>query len=131
MKKEKSCGAIIINDKKEVLLLKQTKGHYGFPKGHMESGETEIETAIRETKEETNLDIEIDETKRYKISYQIGEDTIKHVVYFLARPTSYDIIPQSKEVVKIMWIPLDKVDKYLGFENITKLWNELIINDIK
>ena len=49
---EKSCGAIIFNDGK-VLVVKQTSGFYGFPKGHVEIGETEKETAIRETKEET------------------------------------------------------------------------------
>ena len=50
--REKSCGCIIIN-KNKVLLIKQTKGHWGFPKGHVEKDETEIETAIREVKEET------------------------------------------------------------------------------
>ena len=33
--REKSCGCIIIN-KNKVLLIKQTKGHWGFPKGHIE-----------------------------------------------------------------------------------------------
>ena len=39
-KKEKSCGCIIIENDK-VLLIQQVKGHWGFPKGHMEKGETE------------------------------------------------------------------------------------------
>lgn len=33
--REKSCGCIITKDNK-VLLIKQTKGHWGFPKGHVE-----------------------------------------------------------------------------------------------
>ena len=131
MKKEKSCGAVIINDNKEVLLLKQTKGHYGFPKGHVEPGETEVETAIREIKEETNIDVVIDETKRYVITYQSAEDVIKDVIYFLAKPTSYELIPQEAEVTEILWVPICDVPKYLGFENIIKLWNEEIIKDIK
>lgn len=131
MKKEKSCGAIIINDKKEILLVKQTKGHYSFPKGHVESGETEIETAIRETKEETNIDILVDDTKKYKITYQVGENVIKDVVYFLAHPISYKLIPQKSEVIELLWVPITDVNKYLGFENIIKVWNEEIINDIK
>ena len=63
MKYEKSCGCIIIDNRK-VLLVKQTSGDWGFPKGHVENNETEIETAIRETKEETNIDVEIDEKHR-------------------------------------------------------------------
>lgn len=131
MKREKSCGAIIVNDKQEILLLKQTKGHYSFPKGHVELGETEIETAIREVKEETNIDILIDESKRYVITYQVGTDIIKDVVYFLAKPVSYKLIPQETEVVEILWVPITDVPKYLGFENIIKLWNEKIIKDIR
>ncbi len=34
MEREKSCGCIIVEDGK-VLLVKQTKGHWGFPKGHV------------------------------------------------------------------------------------------------
>ena len=131
MKKEKSCGAVIINDKNEVLLLKQTKGHYGFPKGHTEPGETEVETAIREIKEETNVDVIIDETKRYVITYQSAENVMKDVVYFLAKPISYELIPQETEVTEILWVPIADVPSYLGFENIIKLWNEEIIKDIK
>ena len=47
MKKEKSCGTIIIDSNKRVLLVRQKLGWVGFPKGHMEQGETEIETARR------------------------------------------------------------------------------------
>ena len=43
---EKSCGAIIFNEGK-VLVVKQTSGFYGFPKGHVEIGETEKETAMK------------------------------------------------------------------------------------
>ena len=64
MKYEKSCGAIIIKEGK-VLLLQEVEGHWSFPKGHVENNETEIETVVREVKEETNLDIIIDESKRY------------------------------------------------------------------
>ena len=53
MQKEKSCGAIIYNKNKEVLIVKHNAGHWDFPKGHVEENETEIQTAIREVKEET------------------------------------------------------------------------------
>ena len=56
MKKEKSCGCIVI-DGDQVLLIKNNYGRWTLPKGHMEKGETEQETAIREVKEETNLDV--------------------------------------------------------------------------
>ena len=55
MKQEKSCGCIILNEKNEVLLIHHNAGHWDFPKGHVEEGETEVQTAIREVKEETGL----------------------------------------------------------------------------
>ena len=83
--REKSCGTIIIDNNK-VLIIKQKQGFYGFTKGHMEENETEIETAIRETKEETNLDVLIYETK-------LNEEIIKninHKIFFIkSPPTSY------------------------------------------
>ena len=114
MKKEKSCGAIVINDKNQVLLVKHNIGHYGFPKGHVNSNETEIETAIREV-----------------ITYKVGNNIKKDVIFFIARPTSYDIVPQLSEVSKAIWVEIDDVDTYLGFKNIIELWYNKIIKEIR
>ncbi len=57
MKYEKSCGTIIFNQDNLVLLIADLDGNWGFPKGHVKEGESEEETALRETKEETNLDV--------------------------------------------------------------------------
>ena len=53
---EKSAGCIIIDNDK-VLLVQQSSGNWGFPKGHLEKGESETEAAIRETKEEIGINI--------------------------------------------------------------------------
>ena len=39
---EKSCGCVIMENNK-VLLIQHRIGHWGFPKGHVEAGETEKE----------------------------------------------------------------------------------------
>ena len=129
MIKEKSCGTIIIDDDK-VLIIKQKKGLYGFPKGHMEENETEIETAIRETKEETNLDVLIDETKRYSLNYVIDNKIDKEVVYYLAKPLNKNIIKQESEINDILWIDIDKVIDILTFDNLKELWKK-VLKEIK
>ena len=88
--REKSCGCIIIN-KNKVLLIKQTKGHWGFRKDMSKKDETEIETAIREVKEETNLDVEIEANKRYTMEYVTDKGTLKQVVLFIATCTGGEI----------------------------------------
>lgn len=122
MKKEKSCGTIIIDSNKRVLLVKQRLGWVGFPKGHMEQGETEIETARRETKEETNLDVVVDEKKRYTISYITSTQIDKEVVYFRAKPISDSLLPQETEIAEIMWVDIDEAKQYLSFDNLKQLW---------
>ena len=125
MIKEKACGTIIIDGKK-VLIIKQKQGFYGFPKGHMEENETEIETAIRETKEETNLDVLIDETKRYSLNYVIDNKIDKEVVYYLAKPLNKNIIKQELEIKEILWIDIDKVIDVLTFDNLKELWKKVL-----
>lgn len=126
MKKEKSCGTIIIDSNKRVLLVKQKLGWVGFPKGHMEQGETEIETARRETKEETNLDVIADEKKRYTISYITSTQIDKEVVYFRAKPISYSLLPQEAEIAEIMWVDIDEAKQYLSFDNLKQLWQNAL-----
>ncbi|MDQ0252842.1 ADP-ribose pyrophosphatase YjhB (NUDIX family) [Evansella vedderi] len=53
-------AVIILNEKNQVLLQKRSDvGLWGIPSGHIEKGETVSEAAIREVKEETNLEIRI------------------------------------------------------------------------
>ena len=58
---EKSCGVVLFNSDRFLLLQHNNEvsgadGHWDFPKGHVESGEEEIDTALRELKEETNIE---------------------------------------------------------------------------
>ncbi len=129
LKKEKACGTIIIDNEK-VLIINQKQGFYGFPKGHMENNETEIETAIRETKEETNLDVLIDKEKRYSLNYVIDNKIDKEVIYFLAKPINKNIKKQESEINDILWIDIDKVIDLLTFDNMKELWKK-VLKDIK
>lgn len=106
MKKEKSCGAVIYkyeNNKLFFLIVKHNAGHYSFPKGHVEKDETEEETALREVKEETNLDIKLIKGFREKITYSPKENTIKDVIFFLANPLNENIKAQEEEIKQIAW----------------------------
>lgn len=119
---EKSCGAIVIDNDK-VLIVKQNKGHYIFPKGHMEIGEEEIDTAIREVKEETNIDIKIDDiSKRYTINYKMNNGVRKEVVYFIAKPLTYDLKRQESEISEVLWVSINDVYNIISYDNMKELW---------
>ena len=125
MKKEKSCGTIIIENNK-VLLIQQTDNAWGFPKGHVENNETEQETAIRETKEETNLDVEIISNKKYIINYKINNDIDKEVVFFLAKKTSDKIKKQDEEIKNIKWVDLNQAFDIITSENTKGIYKEVL-----
>ena len=120
MKYEKSCGAIIVNDGK-VLIIKQNIGFYGFPKGHVEENETEEETAIREVKEETNLDITINSKYRYEIEYMVNENTLKKVVFFLANPNTTNLICEDKEIAEAKWLDIDEAINTLSYDDLKEV----------
>ena len=94
--KEKSCGAVIYkieNGKIYYLLLKMNFGHTSLCKGHQENGESDEETALREIKEETSLDVKLNTDFKAQIRYSPKELTLKDVYFFLATPINNDSTP--------------------------------------
>ena len=121
MKKEICCGCIIVEDGK-VLLVQENEGHWGLPKGHMEGNETYEETAIREVKEETNLDVEIDSSKRFEISYIIEKKEVYKTVYFFHAKVKSGIAKrQEKEIKQIEWVPIEESSSKLTYKDVSQM----------
>ncbi len=118
---EKSCGAIVYrkhHGNLEILLIKHiNSGHWSFPKGHVEEGESEMETAVREIKEETGIDVIIDPTFRETVSYYPKKDTQKIVVYFIAKAKNYELNPQEAEIADIKWVDVGCANSILTYDN--------------
>ena len=117
----KSCGFVAykrIENVNHYLIIQSLNGNVGFPKGHMESGESELETAIRELKEETGVDVKVIQGFRRQIEYELRRipDTIKQSVYFLGQCTSDKIICQEAEVAEASFISYEDALKILTFE---------------
>ncbi len=125
---EKSCGAIVYrksHGNTEILLIKHiNSGHWSFPKGHVEGNGTEVETAIREIKEETAIDVMIDPTFRETVSYYPKRDTQKTVVYFIGKAKNYDYIPQEEEISEIRWVDIGYASNILTYENDKNIVNK-------
>lgn len=127
VKKEKSCGCIIIKDNK-VLLIQSTKSTFfwGFPKGHVEGNETELETATREVKEEVGLDVEINKNKRYEFDYITDNGIDKTVVLYLAKPKSEKIVIQESEVKEAGWYDFNNALDMLSFDDLKSVFKEFM-----
>ncbi len=118
---EKSCGAVVFrkyHGNTELLLIKHTMGgHWAFPKGHVEGAETEIETALREIKEETGIDVDLDPSFREVVSYSPKRDVMKDVIYFLGKAKNFDYVPQKEEVAQIKWVEINLAHSLLSYDN--------------
>jgi 8-oxo-dGTP pyrophosphatase MutT (NUDIX family) len=125
MKYEKSCGAIIyqeVGGSIHFLIIKNRDGkHWGFPKGHVEAGETEEETALREVFEEVGLKIKIVSDFRGGFKYKVNERTEKEIVYFLAESKSSIVKVQVEEIEEFKWCKLDEAIKVLTYNDDRRL----------
>lgn len=118
---EKSCGAIIFHKTKQntkVLLVKNNSGRYwSFPKGHIEDGENEQQTAIREIKEETGLDVTIFDNFREISEYCPFGKIRKRVVFFLAQAFTDNVKIQEEEIDSYIWVDLQQARKMCVYDN--------------
>lgn len=125
---EKSCGAVIFYNGKSntrILLVKNNNGRYwSFPKGHIEIGETEEQTAIREIKEETSLDVEIKDGFREVSDYCPFGKIRKHVVFFLAQAFTDNVRVQEEEIAEYIWVDLQQARKLCSYDNDLRIINK-------
>lgn len=126
---EKSCGIVVFRhapeaDKNLYLLLHYPGGHFDFPKGHVEKGEDEKQTALRELIEETGIsDLDFIDGFREEISYKYRRRkqlSNKQVVFFLGK-TETEKIKISHEHHGHLWLPYEAALKKLTFENAREL----------
>ncbi len=132
---ERSCGAVvyrIINSELRFLLIKNRRSaHWGFPKGHVEKGETSEETAKREVLEETGIHIQIIPQFASKSEYTIQGKVEKSVIIYLAKTRDTQTIIQREEIEDYIWLNYDRAMEMLRFvndRNILRNANEFIKN---
>lgn len=122
MKHEKSAGAIVYRKEKEpiYLLLHYEMGHWDFPKGNIEKGETDTQTIKREIEEETGIkDVEILKgfKEKFHYFYKFEKELIsKDVVFYLAK-TNTKQIKLSFEHIGFIWLPYEKAFEQLTYKN--------------
>ena len=125
MKREKSCGALVVRKNGEsydlVLLRHRFGGHWSFPKGHVEAGENERQTALREVREETGLTIRLLDGFRESVEYFPKPGVKKQVVYFLGEALGDKLVRQEEEISELKWASIAEADGLVTFANDKRL----------
>ena len=123
---EVSCGAVVFTRAAEgirYVIIRSLEGFYGFPKGHMEMGETEQETALREIREEVGLKVRLLDGFREVHEYLMPKKpgAMKRVVYFLAEYEDQPIAPQAEELSQASLMTFEEAMAAFQFENLREL----------
>jgi 8-oxo-dGTP pyrophosphatase MutT (NUDIX family) len=120
---EHSFGIIPFIDKggeRLFLLVQHRDGHWGFPKGHKEAGESDMAAAKREFEEEAGIkDYNILGEKTFIERYEFkkgGEAISKTVSYFLAAAHSPNVVIQEKEIADYRWAAFEDALKLITFK---------------
>ncbi len=125
METDFSCGVIPVlfdGAARRYLLVKHLAGHWSFPKGHPEKGESPIDAARRELAEETGIrrvDLLARPAfeERYAFTKRSGKTVEKEVVYFVGRvELSVTVQVQEKEIADFAWGDLAETEARLTFE---------------
>jgi Protein tyrosine/serine phosphatase len=120
-KQEKSCGAVVFHEGK-VLVEHMRKGHYSLPKGHVEKWDKDDQaTALREIKEETNLEPKILSNETWSIDYSPKEGVAKRVVFFIAESQETKTKVQPEEVTDCYWLSPNDALKTLTHDSDKKI----------
>ena len=126
MKEEVSAGIILFNDTDDgkFLLLNYPSKHWDFVKGKMEKDETPLETALRETKEETGIsDVEFIDGFKEEIEYNFyadNQEIHKKVIFFLGKTKTIDII-LSYEHLDFIWLDFNNALEKITYKNAKNL----------
>ena len=132
MKVEKSCGCIVYigegETRRYLILQHKNGGHWAFPKGHVEEGETEEQTALREVKEETGLSVNIQSGFRETTRYSPKPGVTKQVVYFLAGAESDKAHAQQEEVSAIRFLPAQEALSLITHNSDRRLLQKALVH---
>ncbi|PZS08522.1 MAG: NUDIX hydrolase [Solirubrobacterales bacterium] len=112
-----SANVVVVNDDGDLLMIHRTDNdNWALPGGAMDLGESLIDTAVRETKEETGIDCRVTGlvgiyTDPKHVIHYTSDDEVRQEfsVVFVARPTGGQPTPSS-ETREVMWVDRRVVD---------------------
>jgi 8-oxo-dGTP pyrophosphatase MutT (NUDIX family) len=121
---ERSAGGVVVRDGGEVIVIVPTRRAADgskvlcLPKGHLDPGETALQAAQREVREETGVQADLlQDLGEVRYWYRRdGRAVPKSVIFFLFRYLSGDTADHDDEVEEARWMSLQEAHKVLSYE---------------
>lgn len=128
-----SAGGIVVNPQGRVLLVQEYGYYWGLPRGHIENGESSLETAIREIYEEAGIsDLhlikEVGSYKRYRFDKNGNEihSELKHITIFLFATKQENVEIHDTNITAAEWVDADKVAERFIYYKDRDFYNKYI-----
>ena len=129
MQTNKKSGAVVLSNDdstKVIVMFSEKAGYWGFPKGHIDTGETPEETAVREVNEETGLEIELvsGEVTTVRYSHKNGEEI--ELYMFIAKSKNDSTLHIENDGDKLEWIDYREVGEHLTYNNLKEAYKKIL-----
>ncbi len=93
----RGAGGVVFNADGDVLLIRHQSGSWVFPKGHIESGEVPLETAVREIEEEAGVTARCDDAdETFTTSYHNPRGELRRITWFRMRTDASEPVLREK-----------------------------------
>jgi len=126
--REFSAGGVVVRGDDTIVIIPVRRAASGravvaLPKGHIDPGETPIEAAAREVREEAGVDAEpVEKLGDVRYWYQRdGERVLKVVSFFLLRYRSGSVRDHDHEVDSDEWVPLEDGPRLLQYNGARRM----------
>ncbi|HET7568921.1 MAG TPA: NUDIX domain-containing protein [Gaiellaceae bacterium] len=108
-------AACLVREGDRVLLVRTGHGHWTLPAGAVDPGETPAQAAIRETREEASIDVEVTDLlgvfggyPHFRLTYPNGDEVAWVTSLFAARIVGGAPAPDGDETVETRWVTLEE-----------------------
>ncbi|MGQ9846564.1 MAG: NUDIX hydrolase [Bacteroidales bacterium] len=131
-----AAGCLVVNEKQQWLMIYRLN-HWDLPKGKIDAGESPLQTAIREIKEECNLSINAEKCTFFEHTYHVyqlnNKPILKQTHWYLCHynQNHSDLIPQTEEnIEKVEWVNLTQWTelKKISYPSIVQVVDKYIQN---
>ena len=120
---ERSAGGVVVRGEQAIVIVPTRRGAQGqkvlaLPKGHVDPGETPDQTALREVREETGVEVEmVEKLGDVRYFYQrSGRRIFKRVTFYLFEYLGGSLDDHDDEVEQARWMPLEEAVEALSYD---------------
>ena len=134
MEKSVSAGGVVMNPEGRILVVSQRGVSWSLPKGHIEKGESPLETARREITEESGITElrfikKLGEYSRYRLGQNNLDDTsvTKKIILFLFKTNQEKLKPRDSENPEARWVDKTEVANILTHQKDREFFRKIIL----